>query len=144
MTVEVQRRIDSVPILVAFAILYLSDETRPAPFGKPLMKRLLALVFLPATLAQADDEITIELPGGVPLEMVWIEPGNFTMGSPEYDGTREVTISHGFYLGKYPAVAPAQVAAGPGESSMSGRCTSCERKLAMYVFRHVNSWDAGS
>ena len=65
------------------------------------MKRLLALVFLPATLAQADDEITIELPGGVPLEMVWIEPGNFTMGSPEYDGTREVTISHGFYLGKY-------------------------------------------
>ncbi len=60
------------------------------------MKRLLALVFLPATLAQADDEITIELPGGVPLEMVWIEPGNFTMGSPEYDGTREVTISHGF------------------------------------------------
>ena len=65
------------------------------------MKRLLALVFLPATLAQADDEITIELPGGVPLEMVWIEPGNFTMGSPEYDGTREVTISNGFYLGKY-------------------------------------------
>ena len=59
------------------------------------MKRVLALTFLSAALAQANDEITIELPGGVPLEMVWIEPGSFTMGS------REVTISQGFYLGKF-------------------------------------------
>ncbi len=66
------------------------------------MKRLLALIFLLATLGQANDEITIELPGGVPLEMVWIEPGTFTMGSPEVGVTpREVTISQGFYLGKY-------------------------------------------
>ena len=34
--------------------------------------------------------------------MVWIEPGNFTMGSWETArGTKEVAISHGFYLGKY-------------------------------------------
>lgn len=66
------------------------------------MKRILALIFLSATLAQANDEITIELPGGVPLEMVWIEPGSFIMGSPEVRVTpREVTISQGFYLGKY-------------------------------------------
>ncbi len=66
------------------------------------MKRVLALIFLSVTLAQANDETTIELPGGVPLEMVWIEPGRFTMGSPEVGVTpREVTISQGFYLGKY-------------------------------------------
>ena len=66
------------------------------------MTRVLALIFLSATLGQANDEITIELPGGVPLEMVWIEPGSFTMGSPEVGVTpREVTISQGFYLGKY-------------------------------------------
>ena len=49
------------------------------------------------TLSQANEEITLELPGGVALEMVWIEPGNFTMGSSK----AEVTISQGFYLGKY-------------------------------------------
>ena len=66
------------------------------------MKRVLALIFLSATLSQANDEITIELPGGVPLEMVWIEPGSFTMGSEEVWVTpREVTISQDFYLGKY-------------------------------------------
>ena len=77
------------------------------------MKRVLALIFLSATLAQANDEITIELPGGVPLEMVWIEPGSFIMGQGIQEVTivdnevapqmtpREVTISQGFYLGKY-------------------------------------------
>ena len=66
------------------------------------MKRILALIFLSATLAKANDEIIIELPGGVPLEMVWIEPDSFIMGSPEVGVTpREVTISQGFYLGKY-------------------------------------------
>ena len=65
------------------------------------MKRMfMIIVVLSGALSHAN-EITIELPGGVLLEMVWIEPGNFTMGSPDHDGTREVTISHGFYLGKY-------------------------------------------
>ncbi len=59
------------------------------------------LIFLFAQLAQANDEVAIELPGGVPLELVWIEPGRFTMGSLEWGAEREVTISQGFYLGKY-------------------------------------------
>ena len=59
------------------------------------------LLFLYAQLAQANDEVTIELPGGVPLELVWIEPGSFTMGSHERRTEREVTITQGFYLGKY-------------------------------------------
>ncbi|MBT4496941.1 MAG: formylglycine-generating enzyme family protein [Gemmatimonadetes bacterium] len=55
------------------------------------------------------EEITIDLSDGVTLEMVWIEPGTFLMGSPESEQYRfvfegpqhEVTISQGFYLGKY-------------------------------------------
>ena len=50
--------------------------------------------------------------GGIPLldiEMVWIEPGTFQMGSPLSEpgrkgnegSPREVTISKGFYIGKY-------------------------------------------
>ena len=53
--------------------------------------------------------VTCDLPGGVNIEMVWIEPGTFLMGSPEPEEGRwsdegpqqEVTISRGFYLGKY-------------------------------------------
>ncbi|MYC12573.1 MAG: SUMF1/EgtB/PvdO family nonheme iron enzyme [Gemmatimonadetes bacterium] len=46
------------------------------------------------------------LPGGASLEMIWIEPGTFHMGSLEglWDDegpVHEVTISQGFYLGKY-------------------------------------------
>ena len=48
------------------------------------------------------------LPGGVSMEMVWIKPGTFRMGSPPSEAGRvasegpvhPVTISQGFYLGK--------------------------------------------
>ncbi|MDA0746794.1 MAG: SUMF1/EgtB/PvdO family nonheme iron enzyme, partial [bacterium] len=50
-----------------------------------------------------------ELAGGDSVEMVWIEPGTFTMGSPvsepgrkEDEGPQhQVRISQGFYMGKY-------------------------------------------
>ncbi|MDR1817757.1 MAG: formylglycine-generating enzyme family protein [Puniceicoccales bacterium] len=55
---------------------------------------------------------TVALPGGVKLEMAWIRPGTFMMGSPTSEKEREtwgrdetlhqVTISKGFWLGKYP------------------------------------------
>ena len=52
---------------------------------------------------------TILLPGGVPLEMLWIPPGSFLMGRYEgeegsdssEDPQRRVTIALGFWLGKY-------------------------------------------
>jgi formylglycine-generating enzyme required for sulfatase activity len=52
---------------------------------------------------------TFPLPGGEALKMVWIDPGTFKMGSPDTEPGREddegpehaVTISRGFYLGKY-------------------------------------------
>jgi formylglycine-generating enzyme required for sulfatase activity len=54
-------------------------------------------------------EKAFTLPGAVRLDMVWIEPGRFTMGSPGSEPFRDpnegpqhqVTISKGFYLGKY-------------------------------------------
>ena len=50
-----------------------------------------------------------DLSGAVRMEMVWIEPGTFLMGSPESEPGRnadegprhEVTISRGFWLGRY-------------------------------------------
>ena len=56
-----------------------------------------------------EKEITVTLPGGANLEMVWIQPGRFLMGSPASESGRrddegpqhEVTITKGFYLGKY-------------------------------------------
>ena len=54
-------------------------------------------------------EPVVSLPGGVQMEFVWIEPGMFVMGSPNSEVGRsddegpqhEVTISQGFYLGKF-------------------------------------------
>jgi len=73
-------------------------------------------VTVPATTA---NEETIMLPGNVPLEMVWIEPGTFMMGSkfsPQETASRfcgkaeffedehpqhKVRITQGFWMGKY-------------------------------------------
>ena len=50
-----------------------------------------------------------ELNSTVDLEMIWVQPGSFTMGSPTTEVGRnadretqhEVTLTQGFYLGKY-------------------------------------------
>ena len=51
---------------------------------------------------------TITLPGGAKMEMIWCAPGKFSMGSPitepgrfEDEKQRTVTITKGFWLGKY-------------------------------------------
>jgi formylglycine-generating enzyme required for sulfatase activity len=51
-------------------------------------------------------DLTVELPGGIQMEFMWIEPGSFMMGWPEITNRiefpqHEVTISRGFFLGKY-------------------------------------------
>ena len=91
------------------------------------MKRILlaAILFCASgcgddspTGPKAGDLLTAELPGGAEMELVWIEPGTFMMGSPQNeidqlntDGDtdwysregpqHEVTISRGFWLGEY-------------------------------------------
>lgn len=73
----------------------------------------LGLAFVSSVLlitkgVSANEKITVGLPSGVEMEMVWVDPGVFWMGLPVSEGgnvelTRlhEVTISKGFYLGKY-------------------------------------------
>ena len=50
----------------------------------------------------------ITLPGGATMEMIYVAPGRFTMGSPESEEgrvgdetQRDVTLTQGFWLGKY-------------------------------------------
>jgi len=72
--------------------------------------------------------MTADLPGGATMDFVWIEPGTFTMGSPSpepdrasYEGPQhEVTISHGFWLGKY-EITQEQWEAVTGEKPWAGR-----------------------
>ena len=61
------------------------------------------------------------VPSAANLEMIWVEPGTFTMGSPVTEADRqtnetqhEVTLTQGFFLGKY-EVTQAQY-----EAVMSG------------------------
>jgi formylglycine-generating enzyme required for sulfatase activity/sugar lactone lactonase YvrE len=83
---------------------------------------LMAQESLTASPASGDT-LTAALPGGVTMEFVWIEPGTFLMGSPESEPGRaadegpqhEVTISQGFYLGKF------EVTQGQWEAVMGTR-----------------------
>jgi len=46
----------------------------------------------------------VDLNSTVSLEMIWVEPGTFTMGQSDISNAspeHEVTLSNGFYLGKY-------------------------------------------
>ena len=72
-------------------------------------------------------QLTVDLPGAVTMDMVWVDPGSFTMGSPISESSRDsdegpqhdVTISQGFYLGKY-EVTQGQWEAVMGTTPWSG------------------------
>jgi formylglycine-generating enzyme required for sulfatase activity len=75
----------------------------------------------------------VELNSTVDLEMLWVEPGTFTMGSPITEAGRDsdetehnVTLTKGFYLGKY-EVTQAQyeaVMTGNTETNSTGNVIS--------------------
>ncbi len=63
---------------------------------------------------------TFDLGGGVKLEMVWIEPGSFMMGSPEDETQHRVTLTKGYWLGKY-EVTQAQWEAVMGRGNIPSK-----------------------
>ncbi len=60
-------------------------------------------------MPEAGEAMSVTLPGGGQLQLAWIPSGSFMMGSPSSESGRDsdegprhsVTISHGFYMGKY-------------------------------------------
>lgn len=116
----------SLPIV--FGLLLLA----PLPAAHPEIQQPDAKDGVAASLG--DDapggEITIMLPGDVPLVMVRIPAGSFLMGSPEDERGRQsdegpqthVTLTRDFYMGKYP-VTQAQYEAimGSNPSHFPGR-----------------------
>lgn len=69
----------------------------------------ILLILLGACQTEPKREKTLLLPGGIKMEFVFIPSGTFRMGSSENEEGRQedegpqhtVTISEGFYLGKY-------------------------------------------
>jgi formylglycine-generating enzyme required for sulfatase activity len=87
---------------------------------------------IPAVPAEVstEEETTVDLPGSVPMALVRIPAGTFTMGSPETERGRyvdegpphEVTITRAYYIGKT-EVTQRQWAAVMG-TNPSGQCGS--------------------
>ena len=58
--------------------------------------------------ARPDQNYVLMVPGELPLDLIWIKPGSFMMGSPQEEFERRadetlhrVTLTKGFWLGKY-------------------------------------------
>jgi formylglycine-generating enzyme required for sulfatase activity len=65
---------------------------------------------------------TVDLSSSVNLEMIWVEPGTFTMGQEGYEKVHEVTLTKGFYFGKY-ELTNAQYEAVTGRSPIDANTT---------------------
>ena len=96
----------------------------------------LTLVVEPSP-ARLKPSITVELAPGVPLDMVWIEPGVFTMGSPLDEQGRnddegpplEVRLTQGFYLSQC-EITQRQWTAVTGERPWSRHAGEVEEEPA--------------
>ena len=102
-------RIDGAP---AKAVTRELLDSPVRDFGKILFVKMGASSEAPAASSasarKTGDTKTVTLPGGAKMEMIWCEPGTFMMGSPatevgrfEDEHIHPVTITKGFWLGKY-------------------------------------------
>ena len=105
-------------------------------------------------LPELGDEVTALLPGGEPMEFVWIPPGSFVMGSTPGEASErralglwensfgneqpalEQTIGEGFYLGKY-EITQRQCTAAMGTRPWGGYVSGHHNAAAVCL-----SWDA--
>jgi formylglycine-generating enzyme required for sulfatase activity len=114
------------------------------------------------TRAARPKELVIDLPGGVTMEMVWVEPGAFMMGSlPPVtermtleDPEHPVAITSGYYLGKY-EITQGEWKAATGEEPwldrMKGHTLLAPRNPAVHVswddtqhlLAKLNEWEGG-
>jgi len=102
---------------------------------------------LPNTTAARPKELAIDLPGGVTMEMIWVEPGSFMMGSlPPVtermtleDPEHPVAITSGYYLGKY-EITQEEWKAATGEEPWLARMKGYTRLDPRNPTVHV-SWD---
>ncbi len=90
------------------------------PSNSYYLSRGFRVALAPVPVVSKD--MTIPLSGGVDLDMIWIEPGTFIMGSPKDELGRnsnetqhEVTLTQGYWLGKY-EVTQAQYEAVTGSN----------------------------
>ena len=89
-----------------------TDEMRLATFELSKIDTIVSVgSSIPSALPQlplSNKSRTFELGNGIELEMIWVSPGNYIMGSPMTENERapnesqkKVMIKKGFYLGKY-------------------------------------------
>ncbi len=88
----------------SFASLLKYNET-----PESYVKKLTQIIPSEVIESSLNKEISVNLGGGVAIELVWVLPGTFKMGSPEREKDRSndeklhtVTITKGYWLGKYP------------------------------------------
>ncbi|MDA0748543.1 MAG: SUMF1/EgtB/PvdO family nonheme iron enzyme [bacterium] len=97
---------------VLFAQAYNSTQTRYDLNGNGTVDFSDFILFARAygqRAGQEDNSLTVTLSGSTTMDLVYVQPGTFTMGSPGSEPGRdsdegpqhEVTISQGFHLGKY-------------------------------------------
>jgi eukaryotic-like serine/threonine-protein kinase len=93
--------------------------------------------------ASAGNKIrTVDLGGGVGLDLVWVPPGEFLMGSPQSEIGRDgnegpqhrVTISKGFWMGKYP-VTQGQYQGLMGQNPSHRRNAGLDAPVEMVSWR---------
>jgi len=80
------------------------------------------------TQGAVPSEITVSLPGDIPIELVYIPPGTFQMGSPSgergrnsWESLHEVTLTQGYFIGKHEVTQAQWVALmGSNPSILTG------------------------